>query len=100
MARNKVWFNRFQTTVDVSIRKHAETMTSRRMLHCVFVDKGGLTNIKKTALDSPIPIKTIEELINVFCDDQEQHSVARDIVQGLIKKAPKPQKPSPMNVDA
>ena len=66
--------------IDVAIRKHGETMTSCRMLHCVFVDKSGLTNIKKTTLDSPIPIKSTEVLINDFCDDQEQQSVGRDIV--------------------
>ena len=91
MAKHRTWFNRFQTEHDVKIRKFAETMVSRSMIHCCFVDRRGITNVKKTATDSPIPMKTTAALINVFIGDQELYSVAQDICQGIITKSVKTQ---------
>ena len=68
------------------------------MIHCCFVNRRGITNIKKTATDSPIPMKTTTALINIFIGDQELYSVAQDICQEIIKKAVKTQAPA-MDID-
>ena len=84
MAVKKTWFNRYQTKQDIKIRKFCETLVKRELLASCHVDRAGLTCARRSSTDAPRPIKSTDDLLGFFIDDQEKYKITEDVIAGII----------------